>query len=341
MKSYWWLSLFLLTLMVMSSSLSIVFCEESAYQAQDNSHHDDHLNDPSDGFPNDYTPLIIPIESGKRITVAPITTCTLLENATWNPYYHPCKMAQTILVDNDWNDGDANYTYIFEDWTDYDWNDIIVNLYASISDGILSDMFLAFREASWKNPFSLEITAEGTWINIKWNSTDYPNIHSLTIDEGETAEVDLFAESNPGDKAFVRFLIPPFASFSWYPTQPLTGETIVFDASASYDLDKEIETYSWSFGDDTSINTDNQTITHKFVSHGTYSVNLTVTDTDGLIDVVSKHIKVSAGIGGETTSLDNTLVTIWKKANILLITTLAAAATLIRRKKKHSTNLAE
>ncbi len=338
MKSYYSVSLFLLLLIIISSSFPFAFCEESAYQVQENSHHDDHLNDPSDDYPNDYAPLIIPIESGKQITVAPVITCTSFENETWYPHHYPCKMAQTILFDNDWNDGDANRTYIFEDWVDYDWNDVIVNLYASVSDGIFSDMLLAFREAAWKNPFSLEITAEGTWIEIRWNSTDYPNIHSLIVDEGETAEVNLFAESNSSDRAFVRFLIPPFASFSWYPLQPLIGQTVVFDASASYDLDKEIETYSWSFSDGVSLDTNNQTITHRFMLNGTYNVNLTIIDTDGMIDVVSKRIKISALIGGETVSLDNTLLNIWRNANILLTIAFVATVTLLRRKKKRSTN---
>lgn len=340
MKSYLWFSLFLLLLIVVTSSFSIVFCKAD-YQAQDNMGHDDHLNDESDDFANDYMPFVIPIENGKQIIVAPVITCTFFENDTWYPHHHPCKMAQTILVDNDWSDGNANYTYIFEDWIDYDWNDIVVNLYASISDGVFSDLFLAFREADWKNPFSLEITAEGTWIKAEWNSTEYPDTHSLTVGEGETIEVDLFAESDLGDKALIRFLIPPVASFSWYPPQPYVGDTVVFDASASYDFDKEIVMYSWAFSDGTSVDTDKQAIIHNFIFAGTYNVNLTVIDSDGLTHSVSKRITASAVIGGETTSLDSIFVTVWGNANILLIVAFVAVATLVRRKKKHSANFAE
>lgn len=334
MKSYLRVYLFLLLLIVMSPSFPIVFCEESAYQVQDSSYHDDHLNDPSDDFPNDYTSFTIPFDSDKQITIAPVITCTSLENNIWYPHYHPCKMAQTILVDNDWNDGNASYTYIFEDWIDYDWNDIVVNLYASTSDGIFSDLYLSFREADWKNPFSLEITAEGTWIKIEWNSTDYPDMQSLTVDEGETVEVDLFTESNQYDKALVRFLIPPVASFSWYPQQPYVGTTVVFDASASYDPDKEIETYSWIFSDDTSVDTEYQGVIHNFMFPGIHNVNLMVIDSDGLTHMVSRHVSVSAIIGGETTSLDNTLINIWKNTNIILIIAFVTIVTLIHRKKQ-------
>ncbi len=339
MKSYWWVSLLLLLLTVVISWFTVVFAENQVYQVG-GSHHDDHLNDETDDIPNDYTPFIIPIDSGKRIIIAPIITCTIWENDTWNPFFHPCKMAQTFLVDTDWNDGNANYTYIFEDWIDFDWNDIVVNFYASMSYGVFSDLFLAFREAGWKNPFSLEITTEDTWIKIEWNSTDYPETNSLMVSDGETVEVNLFTESNPGDQAFLRFLVPPVAGFSWNPQFPLVGETVVFNASESYDLDKEIETYSWVFGDGASVDTDNSMIPHSFTSSGTYGVTLTVTDSDGLTNIVSKPIKVLAIIGGETTSVDNILVTIWKSINLLLVVMLAVTASLIRKRKNSAANFA-
>jgi len=332
MKNYCWLSLYLLLLVITMLSFPTAFCEEQTYQLQDNSYHDDHLNDATDDFPNDYTPLTIPIADGKQITVAPAITCTALENGTWHPHHHLCKLAQTLLVDDDWTDGNANYTYIFEDWTDYDWNDIIVNLYASISYGFFSDLSLVFREAAWKNPFSLEITAEGTWIKIEWNSTDYPNMNSLTVDEGETVVIELFPESNASDTAFIRFLIPPSASFAWYPMEPSVGATVLFDASASYDPDKKIETYSWVFSDGTSVTTDTETITHSFNSTGIYSVNLTVADIDGLTDVMSKHIQVVAIVGGETTPISIPIKPVWKYINILLIIAFAAVTALIKRK---------
>ncbi len=334
MKSYWFLLLFLLLLSTVAPNFPRASCEE-LYQAI--SCHDDHLNDASDAFPNDYLPFVIPlpISGNERITIAPIITCTCYDNGTWIPNYHPCKSAQTILVDNNWHDGNANYTYIFEDWIDYDWNDIVVNLYGSISYGIFSDLFLAFREAAWKNPFGLQISVEGMHIKIDWNSTDFPSTHSLFLADGETVEVNLLAESNPGDKAFVRFLLPPFASFSWQPALPFVGDIVEFDASASYDHDKEIAAYSWVFGDGTSANTDKKTITHSFLSSGNYSVRLTVIDTDGLTDTVSKSIRIRAAIGGKTSSLDGSLITAWEKVNISLIVALVVIATLIQRKRNN------
>ena len=109
-------------------SLILLFSPISLGEAQGGDHHDDHLNDPTDAFPNDYAPMVIPF-NGKSVTVAPVITCTSLENDVFKPYHHSCKSGQTLFADDEWSDNDANYTYLFEDWTDYDWNDIVVSLY--------------------------------------------------------------------------------------------------------------------------------------------------------------------------------------------------------------------
>jgi len=340
MKNHWRYYLFLPLLIVIALSFSSVFHKIYAYQIFDGSCHDDHLNDATDTIPNNYAPFIIPLINSRQITISPVITCTCCENDTWVPNYHPCKMAQTVFVDYDWSDGDANYTYTFEDWIDYDWNDIVVNLYASNYNGISSELLLSFREAGWKNPLSIEITPEDTWTLIIWNSTDYPQEQYLNVSDGQTVELNLFAESNPSDKAFIRFLIPPVASFLYQPATPLVGETIVFDASASYDPDKEIETYSWIFSGNASINTSNPVVTRAFQYPGIYNVTLKVIDSDGLIGVFSKHVKVvMAVIGGETFSLDSAPIAMWRNINIVLIIAFAVVATFIRRKGKYSTSL--
>ena len=329
MKGYRWLTSFLLLLMVVLLPSPAVFGQAGV---QGNSYHIDHLNDDSDVFPNDYKPFTIPIDARRQITVAPVISCTFDENGTWHPHYHPCKLAQTLLTDDNWSDGNANYTYIFEDWVDYDWNDIIVTLYASTTLGVFSNMFLSFREAAWKNPFGVEITAQGTWIEIEWNSTDYTGVQRLTVSEGETIEVALFTESTPSDKAFIRFMIPPMADFWWQPAQPLAGETVEFDASASHDFEGNIMIYSWFFGDGTSENRSSPTVNHIFSSSGTLAVRLLVTDSDGLIGEALKSIRVLGVIGGETAPVDSTLIIIWRNVNIFLTIAFATLAILLRRK---------
>lgn len=76
---------------------------------------------------------------------------------------------------------------------------------------------------------------------------------------------------------------------------PLNGAsplTVNFDASASSD-DDEINSYTWDFGDGSSVGTGVET-SHTFETEGIYNVILTVTDTEGLTDTDSIEITVTA-----------------------------------------------
>ncbi len=69
---------------------------------------------------------------------------------------------------------------------------------------------------------------------------------------------------------------PPVATFTYSPEDPVVGETVTFNASASYDPDGTIGSYAWDFGDDTSGS--GMTTTHAYDASGTYTVTLIVTD---------------------------------------------------------------
>lgn len=72
----------------------------------------------------------------------------------------------------------------------------------------------------------------------------------------------------------------PVLKFFTNPDQPWTlNDTITFDASASYSLNRTISSYYWGFGDGTSANT--ATATHAYQTTGQIEVNLTITDSGG------------------------------------------------------------
>jgi len=84
--------------------------------------------------------------------------------------------------------------------------------------------------------------------------------------------------------------MPPVAYFDFTPKTPVVNEEVTFDASQSYDPDGTIVTYEWDFGDgETSFG---KIVTHSYASPGTYTVSLTVTDNDGIIDTETKEITV-------------------------------------------------
>lgn len=86
---------------------------------------------------------------------------------------------------------------------------------------------------------------------------------------------------------------PPIASFTYSPNDPVTYETVTFNASASYDPNGHIVSYTWNFGDENTTTTTNPTITHVYTNPGNFTTTLTVTDNDDLNNSTTTTITVS------------------------------------------------
>jgi PKD repeat protein len=98
-------------------------------------------------------------------------------------------------------------------------------------------------------------------------------------------------------------ILPPNAHFDFsHPgmLMPVAGLAITFDASASNDNNDGgwITSYNWNFGDDTAGS--GKIVDHTFATVGTYTVALTVTDNDGLLDMVTASITVVDWMEGGT-----------------------------------------
>jgi len=86
--------------------------------------------------------------------------------------------------------------------------------------------------------------------------------------------------------------IPPIASFTYDPLNPIVNQTVTFNASNSSDSDGTITNFEWDFGDGNTTNTTEETTTHFYASVEDYTVNLTVTDDKGATNSTSKAIIV-------------------------------------------------
>jgi len=84
----------------------------------------------------------------------------------------------------------------------------------------------------------------------------------------------------------------PVARFAHKPNYAVVNRTVTFNASASYDSDGTIETYTWGFGDGNTTITTDPIITHVYTAEGIYQVNLTITDNEGLSRSITKSITV-------------------------------------------------
>jgi len=82
----------------------------------------------------------------------------------------------------------------------------------------------------------------------------------------------------------------PIAGFSYLPSEPLVDQTINFDAAASDPVGGTITSYTWKFGDGQTGT--GRTTTHSYLTTGTFTVNLTVTDSEGLTNSTTKTVTV-------------------------------------------------
>jgi PKD repeat protein len=76
---------------------------------------------------------------------------------------------------------------------------------------------------------------------------------------------------------------PPVAVLSATPTSGAAPLEVTFNGSGSYDPDGTISVWSWNFGDGTALDPDTNP-SHAYLSKGTYTAVLTVTDRTGFSD---------------------------------------------------------
>jgi chitodextrinase len=117
-------------------------------------------------------------------------------------------------------------------------------------------------------------------------------------------------------------------------TEIYAGESISFEGFAD-DLDGDILTYTWYFGDDTAYKT-GKTVKHTFEKAGKYTVYLNVTDTDNSFGVASEDIEVANKPKSEAQSESGALntMTISLIAIVIIIIILIIVAVLFMRSKK-------
>jgi hypothetical protein len=104
-------------------------------------------------------------------------------------------------------------------------------------------------------------------------------------DSGNCAIIGQFGDNGEIDALAIPYgWHLPYIDFNWTPTLPKPGETIFFDASASYDPDGHIVSYEWDWDNDGIFdeNKTNPTATHSWYSTGNYPINLKVTDNASL-----------------------------------------------------------
>jgi len=114
--------------------------------------------------------------------------------------------------------------------------------------------------------------------------------YSIALAARERASVNFGAWYKP--REIVMTFQPPYADFSFNPSNPKSGETVTFDASSSCAFSGKIVKYEWDFNKDGKIDTAGKIVEYVFSSAGDHPVTLKVTDESGVTDSRTKTVIV-------------------------------------------------
>lgn len=126
---------------------------------------------------------------------------------------------------------------------------------------------------------------DGDPLTYRWEVSDEREMegpeHTISFDEPGVYTIQLFVDDGEDVENSVQELtreirineapVPSIAA-----TEHTNTPIVPFDASESFDLDQEIISYEWDFGDGNTGS--GETITHTYDNFGTYTVTLTVDD---------------------------------------------------------------
>ena len=128
-----------------------------------------------------------------------------------------------------------------------------------------------------------------------WNGTIAPN--------GGTVNFGMLGQSNGTTDPVFRLngvacddANAPSGAFTFWPQSVSAHEAVRFYGLASYDVENEIISYEWDFGDGVTATGPN--VTHAFSSTGNQTVTLTVTDSAGNTGIHEQTVPVPLGSGG-------------------------------------------
>jgi len=163
--------------------------------------------------------------------------------------------------------GDANYTTIVVNGTYGYYIPFYVEDPDDINAGKIIYFFVMNIDTTQTTIFESGTTNLNLTVDLGGNNNNGNNGNSNSQGEGEdqTSEQSILPVADIGG--------PYFSGIN---------NTVFFNASASYDSDGEIVSYSWNFGGDTMGS--GMTTSHIYNRTGVFNVTLLVTDDDGFFD---------------------------------------------------------
>ena len=129
------------------------------------------------------------------------------------------------------------------------------------------------------------------WLNLDWMKDSGGANHPGGPLFKATKHVPVYPEKSEQKEALTPVAMPPIAIFQAMHQDPTIGSNVSFDASPSFDVEGNVSSYKWDFGDGQSG--EGKTAIHSYSKAGTMRVNLTVTNDRGLNASNSTNILVN------------------------------------------------
>lgn len=149
------------------------------------------------------------------------------------------------------------------------------------------------------NYLNRDFTSGGNYWGDYTGSDLYSGIFQNESCKDGIGDISYIIDDNNQDqypllKPWSEHLNPPVARFQYSPEIGYALQEITCDSSFSYDLDENIKSYSWNFGDGETASTTSQSVTHAFDLPGFYDVGLTAIDEKELSTTYSLTVQVIA-----------------------------------------------
>ena len=139
-----------------------------------------------------------------------------------------------------------------------------VSLWYTNNNTVWSSVGMALHGGAWE----ATISGQSEGVNVKFVVYSFDKV-------GNNARTSNFSYTTVIPKR------SPIAVLMYSPSIVYTEVEVDFDASASYDSDGTIVSYSWDFGD--GINSSEATVSHSYMEDGEYLVTLRVVDNEDLV----------------------------------------------------------
>jgi len=133
-------------------------------------------------------------------------------------------------------------------------------------------------------------------LTFNWNTAGVPAGTYTIKAEASIVSNETDTADNTLTDGTIKVIKPPVASFTYTPTNPRALQPVTFNATSSTPNGGTITSYKWDFGDANITTIPNPIITHTYAVDGIYTVNLTITDSEGLTDSTAQTIGVGVAL---------------------------------------------